>query len=155
MIVLPLKNDIIETEEGRYDVLEYTGLKKKPAVYIAAGTAVFFEEIKKINGIKVELDPDSNCFSSLGTVKRKWHLPQPKDTIQYIDYKDIEQTLVVEELKLHKRDQQELHICGDDICILINNITNITHIDGDVDGHRYTFNIEAFLKYYRDYLKKS
>ena len=152
-LVLPVKNDLIDIEGGRYTVIEYTGLKPKPAVYIDTGEAVYFDEILKINGVKVELDKDSNCIKAYGNIKRKFHIPQPMDTIRYIDYKNQTQILVVTKLKLHKRDDNYLHFCDDEICILINNIIDVDHIDGDVDG-RLVFDRDKFLEYYKDYCKK-
>lgn len=112
MLVVPLPKDTITTKDGaELEVIAYTNFKSKgPAVYVEhqAGTpavAVYFFDIEKINGVRVEFNTGSKVFSALGNIKRKIHLPQPNDQliIQSSDPEAEPDIVEVKDLKLHSK----------------------------------------------------
>lgn len=158
MLVVPLPKDTITTKDGaELVVLAYSNFKSKgPAVYVehTAGTpavTVYFFDIEKINGIRVDFNTSSKVFTALGNLKRKYHLPQPNDQI-IIKLKDSEETTIVEvkELKLHSKSlglgngllvkdkEGNMHRLGE--------ILNIKRSIGDD-----IFNQKRFLRIYSEY----
>mgnify|MGYP003588707629 FL=1 len=112
MLVVPLPKDTITTKDGaELEVIAYTNFKSKgPAVYVEhqAGTpavAVYFFDIEKINGVRVEFNTSSKVFTALGNIKRKIHLPQPNDQIiiQSADPEAEPDIIEVKDLKLHSK----------------------------------------------------
>lgn len=112
MLVVPLPKDVITTKDGaQLEVIAYTNFKSKgPAVYVEhqAGTpavAVYFFDIEKINGVRVEFNTSSKVFTALGNIKRKIHLPQPNDQIiiQSADPEAEPDIIEVKDLKLHSK----------------------------------------------------
>lgn len=154
MIIIPLKNDKIETEDGgTFRVASYTNLKAEPAVYIEAGenanSIIYFQDIVSINGVRVTYKSSDKVFTALGTVRRKFNLPQPNDVIT-INGSDSNNTYVVKSLKLHNKKEgvtKGLLVCADDIC---HELTMIKTVDRSEGAER--FDNKAFIKYYEDYL---
>ena len=89
MLILPIKGDRIKTTDSSEEsvVTSYSGLKSEPCVYTQGnGTSViYFSNIDEINGIKVEFNNTTKIFDSIGPLKRRIHIPQPKDIITVID----------------------------------------------------------------------
>jgi hypothetical protein len=161
MIIVPIAKDTIETDDGKYRVIEYTNFKAGgPAVYVkVAGTKdiilVYFFDIKSINNTKVEYQHSSKCFHALGKITREYHLPQPDDKIVVLteeidDAEDAKQTAEVVGLKLKSKS------LGTHKGLLIK----------DTDGHYFrlkqildikpalggqSFDRDAFLLTYKDY----
>jgi hypothetical protein len=86
MLIVPVKGDRIRTKDDSqyHRVSSFSSLKDEPAVYIKpAGTDpfVYFSDIVEINGVRVEYDSSSKVFNALGPLKRKYNIPQPKDSI--------------------------------------------------------------------------
>ena len=160
MLVLPLKNDQIETKDGvSFQVLSYTNYRDRgPAVYVehtpaVPSDAVYFFDIQKINGKTVELLAGPKVFRSLGPLKRKWQLPQPNDTITWQGSGGTSD-MTVKSLKLHKRGElsKGLLIVGVDpeteeqVFVRLQQIILITRdIGNDL------FSRDRFLTYYGDY----
>jgi hypothetical protein len=113
MIIVPIAKDLIETDDGKYRVIEYTNFKSGgPAVYVKVnGTKdiiiIYFFDIKSINGTKVEYQSSSKCFNALGKIAREQHLPQPDDKIVVltdgIDDEDLKETSEVVGVKLKSK----------------------------------------------------
>lgn len=159
MLVVPLKGDVVSTDDGRYfTVLEYTNYKPDPAVYIDVPAKqhnlLYFTDIHKINGIKVEYNKATKVFDAFGVVKRKFNIPQPKDTAMILDPHGQEdstpQEIEIKTIRLHSRSLG----LSRGLCIL------------DADGNAYrlrdiqeikrsygyeAFDRKKFLKYYSDY----
>lgn len=151
MYIVPLPNDKITTKEGDTFVVEtYTNLKSEPAVYIKApeneNNTVYFMDIEEINGVKVDYHSTNNVFEALGTVKRRYNLPQPDDMI------DVggEELVEVKSLKLHSKTEgisKGLLVCGEDSCY---DISSINDVDRNEGSER--FSKDSFEKLYKDYL---
>jgi|688.fasta_scaffold07849_5 hypothetical protein len=169
MLVVPIKGDIITTEDGdEFTVAGFTNFRDKgPAVYVKSNPdseskstlPIYFFDIKNLNGIKVEFNNSSKVLNALGMLKRKLHLPQKDDYIIIeIDDDDKEEDtdtstkkVKVKELKLHNKNiglSRGLVILGDDAVIYsLESINRIKRSHGDS-----FFDKSQFLKLYKDYL---
>ena len=160
MLIVPLKGDKIETKDGvAFQVLSYTNYRDKgPAVYVehtpsVPSDAVYFFDIAKINGKSVEFMSGPKIFRSLGPLPRKWHLPQPNDTVTWRS-PDGATNATVKTYKLHKRGDlaKGLLIVAEDkdtqekVFIRLDQI-----IDLKRDIGNDLFSREKFLAYYSDY----
>lgn len=161
MFVVPLPKDKISTKDGaELEVVAYTNFKSKgPAVYVEhqAGTpavAIYFFDIEKINGVRVEFNQGSKVFTALGHIKRKTHLPQQNDqlVVKKPSEDNPEETTIIEvkELKLHSkqlglgrglliRDKENNFFRLDDVI----NINRAVGSD--------SFNRKRFLRLYSEY----
>lgn len=159
MLIIPVRGDKIRTKddsEYKY-VTSYSSLKSEPAVYVRpAGidSFVLFDQIIEINGVKVEYDSSSKVFNSLGPIKRKFNIPQPKDiiSVKLIDAsfnKEVE-NFEVTGIKLHSKkygSDRGLLIITKDGEFTINEILNIERT-----GWYEKFDFGKFKSYYFDYL---
>ena len=160
MLIVPIENDVILTKDDvEMTVLSYTNFKSKgPAVYARTSEnktphVVYFFDIEKLNGVKVQFVETQKVLRALGVVKRKYHLPQPKDTIVILnrdeDNEDDEITTRVERLKLHSKEELSRGLqvcCENDGCYRLEDIIDIKNAVG---GNHY--NRAKFLAYYHDY----
>lgn len=160
MLIVPLKNDKIETKDGvSFKVLSYTNYRDKgPAVYVehtatVPSDAVYFFDIAKINGISVEFIPGQKVFRSLGRVKRAIQLPQPGDVLTWRGENGSED-LTVKSLKLHKRGDlakgllvQAINTDTDDSYFV--RMDQIMDLKRDIGNDM--FSRDKFLRYYSDY----
>jgi hypothetical protein len=101
MLIVPLKNDVIETADGeKYTVAAFNSLytvnkKFVPAVYInekkpQEGGIITFDKIVSIKGKAVEFNAKLGLFECIGPFKRIMHIPQPNDTVvAYVSSKNI------------------------------------------------------------------
>jgi hypothetical protein len=139
-------------------VSSYTSLKSEPAVYLRqplddGSKAVYFSDIIEVNGSPVEYDSDSKLLKALGPIRRKFNLPQPRDTltIKLVDttFKQEAIKLIVEAVKLHSRNDptKALLVCSKDTCVPL---TEILDVEREVGFEK--FNRSQFLHYYVDYL---
>lgn len=159
MLVVPLPKDTITTKDGaELEVIAYTNFKSKgPAVYVEhqAGTpavAVYFFDIEKINGVRVEFNTGSKVFTALGNIKRKIHLPQANDqlVIQSSDPEAEPDIIEVKDLKLHSKSiglGQGLVIRDKDGKIY--RLSDIADIKRAVGGE--SFDKKKFLRLYSEY----
>jgi len=159
MFVVPVVNDRIRTKDSG-DILKvssFSSLKDEPAVYVKpAGNEpyIYFSDIVEINGVKVEYVPDSKIFDALGPIKRRFNLPQPKDTIkvklQEVSYKDEYEELTVTSLRLHSKK----YGAGRGLLVITKegefSLDDLHDIDRN--GWNEQFNYERYKKYYFDYL---
>lgn len=159
MLLVPLKDDKIETKDGiTYSVLSYTNYRDKgPAVYVehtpsVPSDAVYFFDIAKINGITVEYVTGSKIFRSLGKVKRKFQLPQISDSISFRTSNGIVEQQVVG-LKLHKKGELakglQVQVKDDTGETSLVRISQIIDIQRDIGND--VFSRDKFLSYYEDY----
>jgi hypothetical protein len=160
MLIVPLKNDKIETRDGvSFKVLSYTNYRDKgPAVYVEhtpsiPSDAVYFFDIGKINGKSVEFQKGDKIFRSLGPLDRKVQLPQPNDTVSWRSPTGL-QEIVVKSLRLHKRGElaKGLLIVGEDKDTqdkVFVRLTQIIDIKRDIGND--LFSREKLLSYYSDY----
>lgn len=159
MFVVPVKGDKILTKDDSTPatVSSFTNLKDGPAVYLVAGSSkekfVFFSDIVEINGVRVEYKTDSKVFDSLGPLKRKYNIPQPKDLIKLkiveADYRSDTELVMVASLKLQNKKHgisRGLLACGKESCF---SLTDILDIERKSGAER--FNAKRFLDYYIDY----
>ncbi len=171
MLVVPIKGDIITTEDdNEFTVAGFTNFKNKgPAIYVKSNPdsdsqttlPIYFFDIKNLNGIKVEFNNTSKVLNALGMFKRKHHLPQKDDYI-FIDIdeedddteedKDATSKKVkVKDLKLHNKNiglSRGLVVLGDDgVVYSLQSINRIKRSHGDS-----FFDKSQFLKLYKDYL---
>lgn len=160
MIVVPLSKDVILTKDGgQYKVVEYTNYKEAgPAVYVmpdgkeaAELSLVYFFDIEKINGTRVEYLRGRKVFHALGKLKRTFQLPQPDDKVTVAGPDSTEITLDVEGLKLKSKS------------LGINKGMFVQDSNGEYHRMKKILNIDpalgegsfdqaAFLKYYKDYI---
>jgi len=159
MLVVPIKGDKITTTEGQeFTVDSYTNYKVEPAVYIdvdhGQNPIVYFQDIEEINSVKVEYNKTSKLFTALGIIKRKYNLPQPKDTIT-IDNPSApedspDETAQVKNLKLHNK---AIGLSKGLAIVDTNDNTytlpDVQDIDRDTGSEH--FDRRKFLKYYKDY----
>ena len=148
MLVVPLPKDTITTKDGaELEVIAYTNFKSKgPAVYVEhqAGTpavAVYFFDIEKINGVRVEFNTGSKVFTALGNIKRKIQSSDPEAEPDIIEVKD---------LKLHSKSiglGQGLVIRDKDGKIY--RLSDIADIKRAVGGE--SFDKKKFLRLYSEY----
>lgn len=163
MLVVPLKGDSITTTDGpKFTVDSYTNFKTDPAVYVEVprgqNSIVYFQDIEEINGVKVEYNKSSKVFTALGVIKRKYNLPQPKDTITVErpggpdDAGDDDSE--VKTPKLHSKAiglSRGLVIIDKEDNVF--SLGDIIEIDRSVGGEH--FDRKKFLRYYKDYTGRS
>lgn len=163
MLVVPIKGDRITSKDGpEFAVDSYTNYKTDPAVYVdvprGQNPIVYFQDIDQINGVKVEYNKSSKMFTALGTIKRKYNLPQPKDTItierpgspEDAGDDDVE----VKTPKLHNRAiglSKGLVLIDTDDNVFT--LADVIGIERAVGGEH--FDRKRFMKYYRDYLGRT
>lgn len=160
MFVVPLPKDVITTKDGaELEVITYTNFKSKgPAVYVehnpgTPAVIIYFFDIEKINGVRVELNNSSKVFNALGKIKRRFHLPQSND--QLVIKKDAENPdesdiVAVKELKLHSKNlglSKGLLVRDKDGTYY--RLDDIQDIKPAVGGD--SFNRRKFLRYYSEY----
>jgi hypothetical protein len=158
-LVLPVKGDKILTKDDSAPAIvsSFTNLKDEPAVYLMAGSSrekfIFFSDIVEINGVRVEYQTDSKIFDSLGPLKRKFNIPQPKDIIKVklieADYRDDVEEIPVASIKLQSKKHgisRGLLICGTESCFSITDIIGVERKEGSEK-----FDADKFQHYYLDY----
>jgi hypothetical protein len=160
MFVVPVKGDKIRTKDDGdpRTVSSFSSLKNEPAVYLLPSTSqdryIYFSDIVEINGVRVEWDSTSKTFNALGPLKRKYNLPQPKDTITVkltdAPFKKETEEIEVESLKLHNKREgitRGLLACSSKACYSLHEILDIKR-----RSWSETFNAKGFQKFYFDYL---
>lgn len=160
MLVVPVRGDKIKTSDNSdiRIVSTYTSLKDQPAVYLEKSTStdayVYFSDIVEINGVRVEYESGSKVFSALGPLKRKYNLPQPKDTIRIklieTSFKEEIEEVEVDSLKLHNKiigATRGLLVCSKDSNY---NLAEIISVDRKAGYEK--FDRDKFCAYYIDYL---
>jgi hypothetical protein len=159
MFIVPVSGDKIKTKDDGEPriVSSFSSLKDDPAVYITPGASdnfVYFQDIIEINGVTVEYNVDSKVFDALGPFKRKYNLPQPKDTIKVklidVDYKDELEELEVTSLRLSSKKygiKRGLLVITKEGEFSIGDIVDVDH-----KNFKESFNQDKFKKYYFDYL---
>jgi len=161
MFVVPLPKDVITTKDGaELEVITYTNFKTKgPAVYVehqpgTPAVVIYFFDIEKINGVRVDLNGSSKVFNALGKIKRRFHLPQPNDQITVSksseESPDGTDIVEVQALKLHSRNlglSKGLLIQDKDK--EYHRLNDILDLKRAVGGD--TFNKKAFLRLYSEY----
>lgn len=158
MLVIPVTGDKITTKDDSDQkvVSSFTSLKDEPAVYLKSldQQYVFYSDIVEINGVRVEYDLHSNMFNALGPLRRKFNLPQPKDSIKVklidVSYKDETELIEVTGLKLHSKKygaERGLIVQTKDGNFSLSDILDIERRTGSEK-----FVPEKFKKYYFDYL---
>lgn len=160
MLIAPVAGDRIKVLNSSevLRVSSYTSLKSEPAVYLRqplddGSKAVYFSDITEVNGTPIEYDSDSKLLKALGPIRRKFNLPQFRDTlvIKLVDttFKQEQIKLTVEIIKLHSRNDptKALLICSKDTCVPL---TDIIDIEREVGFEK--FDRQKFLQYYIDYL---
>lgn len=162
MLIVPVQGDIVTT----YDLLEfevdsYTPYKTDPAVYVKVprgqNPIVYFQDIDLINGVKLEYNKSAKIFTALGTIKRKYNLPQPKDTITFRNTngsgEEFEDVVEVKTIKLHNKAiglSAKLSIVDENKTVhSLSDIRDITRSAGSEH-----FDRKKFLKYYEDYTSR-
>jgi hypothetical protein len=155
VLIVPIAGDTILTKDNEeYVVLSYTNIKEEPAVYVEnyaehGPDVVFFRDIAQIRGVRVEMAKNSKVFKALGAVKRKYHIPQPGDTMDVATTGltgTLSKIVVVTELKLHNKNiglHRGLVVCDEAACYTLDEIFNLSSED--------RFKREAYLRYYNDY----
>ena len=159
MFVVPIHNDKIRTTDDSdvRVVSSYTSLKNEPAVYVTAGSSreryIYFSDIVEINGVKVEYESSSKIFSALGPLKRKYNIPQPKDTVVVklldVPFKEETEEVEVTAIRLHSKKHgvsNGLLIIGAKSAFPLNEIIDLKRKEGFEK-----FDADRFKKYYRDY----
>jgi hypothetical protein len=159
MFVVPVSGDRIKTKDSGdiRKVSSFSSLKDEPAVYIKPGGSdnyIYFSDITEINGVAVEYDSASKVFNALGPLRRRFNLPQPKDSIKVklvdVSFKDDLEELVVTGLRLHSRK----YGAGRGMLIItkegefpLSDLKDILHRD-----FTEKFDEMRFRRYYFDYL---
>lgn len=160
MFVVPVAGDKITTKDVSDPavVSSFTSLKDEPAVYVVPTTSkekyIYFSDIVEINGVRVEYKPDVKLFAALGPLKRKYNIPQPKDTLivklKNVQYGEEEtEEIEVKKVQLHSKKHgigRGLLACGSESCFSLKDII-------DIRRHGWTekFHAEKFRHYYLDY----
>jgi hypothetical protein len=160
MFVVPIAGDRVRTKDNGdpKTVSSFSSLKDEPAVYLKPGSSreryLYFSEIVEINGVHVEYDATSKIFDALGPLKRRYNLPQPKDTVTVklnsAPFKRETEEIEVIALKLHNKREgitRGLLTCAERSCFTIPEIL-------DVKRRSWTesFSAAGFKRYYRDYM---
>jgi hypothetical protein len=159
MLIVPLRGDKITTADGPEFVVDsYTNFKTDPAVYVdvarGQNSIVYFQDIDLINGVKVEYNKASKVFTALGIVKRKYNLPQPKDSITVRNAGNQEDAendhVLVKTAKLHSRAiGLSKGLVIQDADGGIHGLADIIDIERSVGSEH--FDSKRFIKYYKDY----
>lgn len=161
MLIVPIEGDKITTkDDGEFVVVGYNNYKTKgPAAFVDAGfrrptMVIYFFDIEKINGVRVEYQQGSKIFSAMGIVKRKIHLPQINDLIvvatgDLLNSNDGKVKVVGH--KLHNKQAglgKGLLIKGEDeVLYRMKEVLDIKRAVGDD-----RFDRKKFQKIYNDYL---
>lgn len=163
MLVVPVKGDRIRTADDSTvrTVSSYTSLKDEPAVYLTLDSTefksekfVFFDDIVEINGVRVEYDRASKVFDALGPLRRRIHLPQPKDSVSVklmdVTFNDEVETMQVTGLRLHSK----RYGVGRGLLVITQegqfSLNEIRNIDGPAQVGK--FDVSRFKRFYFDYL---
>lgn len=159
MLVLPVAGDRIKTKDSG-DILvvsSFSSLKDEPAVYVKPTgneSYVYFSDIIEINKVSVEFDSESKVFNSLGPLRRRFNIPQPKDTIKVklidVSYRDDLEDLIVTGLRLNSKKYgagRGLLVITKEGEFSIADLKDVIH-----QGWNEQFNEVRFKKYYSDYL---
>jgi hypothetical protein len=159
MLVVPVSGDRIRTKDSGDSrvVSSFSSLKDEPAVYTKPGGSdnyVYFSDIIEINGVSVEYNSDSKVFDALGPLKRRFNLPQPKDTIKVklidVPYRDDLEELEVTSLRLHSKKYgagRGLLVITKEGEFTLGDLRDVVH-----KGFKEGFDEARFKKYYQDYL---
>ncbi len=160
MFVVPVSGDKVKTKDDSdpRTVSSFSSLKDEPAVYLVPTTSrdryIYFSDIVEINGVKVEYEPESKVFEAMGPLKRRFNLPQPKDTISVklidVPYNDEPEELTVSSIRLHNKKYgiaRGLLVCADKSCFSLSDILDLKRADWTE-----TFHPINFRKFYHDYL---
>jgi len=159
MFVVPVTGDRIKTKDSGdvQKVSSFSSLKDEPAVYVKpSGTDqyVYFSDIIEINNVSVEYDVNSKVFNSLGPLRRKYNLPQPKDTIKVklidVSYSDELEELIVTGLRLNSKKYgagRGMLVITKEGEFSIADLKDVIH-----QGWNEPYNEDRFKKYYSDYL---
>jgi hypothetical protein len=159
MFVVPVSGDKITTKDSgdARTVSSFSSLKDEPAVYLrlsGSNNYVYFSDIITINGVDVEYDTNSKVFNALGPLRRKFNLPQTKDTIKVkfkdISYDDEQEELEVTGLRLHSKRYgagRGLLVITKEGEFALSELRDIIHRD-----FKERFDEARFKKYYFDYL---
>jgi hypothetical protein len=159
MFVVPVAGDRIKTKDSGdiRQVSSFSSLKDEPAVYVKPpGTDkyIYFSDIVEINNVSVEYDVNSKVFNALGPLRRKFNLPQTKDTIKVklkdVSYDDTLEELIVTGLRLHSK----TYGAGRGMLVItkegefsLADLKDVIHRDFDE-----RFDEGRFRRYYSDYL---
>lgn len=155
MLIVPIAGDTILTKDHEeYVVLSYTNIKDEPAVYVEnyaehGPDVVYFRDIVEVRGVRVDISSTSKVFKAYGAVKRKYHIPQPGDTIDVATSSltgTLSKITTITELKLHNTNvglHRGLVVCDETTCYTLDEIFNISSVD--------RFKRDSFLRYYSDY----
>lgn len=159
MFVVPVSGDRVKTKDSGdiRKVSSFSSLKDEPAVYVKPGGSdnyVYFSDIVEINGVSVEYDIDSKVFNALGPLRRRYNLPQPKDTIKVklieVTFKDEFEELDVTGLRLHSKKYgagRGLLVITKEGEFSIGEVKDVIHRD-----FKEKFNEDRFKRYYFDYM---
>lgn len=158
MHIVLLKNDMIETNDGASYVVEsYTNFKQKgPAVYVSTEVptarphVVYFFDVAKVNGTKVDFDPSSKTLRALGPTKRRINLPQPGDVVT-VDTKDGLVETTVKDLKLHSKSigiSKGLVLRDDDRAVY--SLKQVVEVKRTIGSSE--FDRKRFVRMYREYV---
>ena len=159
MFVVPVSGDRVKTKDGGdiRKVSSFSSLKDEPAVYVKPGGSdnyIYFSDIIEINGVSVEFDVDSKVFNALGPLRRKYNLPQPKDTIKVklieVSFKDELEELEITGLRLHSKKYgagRGLLVITKEGEFSIGDLKDVVHRD-----FNERFDEQKFKRYYFDYL---
>jgi hypothetical protein len=159
MFVVPVEGDRIKTKDSGdlRRVSSFSSLKDEPAVYVKPGGSdnyIYFSDIVEINGVTVEYNSDSKVFDALGPLKRRFNLPQPKDSIKVklkdVSYDDELETLEVTSLRLHSKKYgagRGMLVITKEGEFSLGDIRDVVHRDW-----KERFDEARFKKYYFDYL---
>lgn len=160
MLIVPLSGDTIKTAEGLpYKVLSFSNYNPEgPSVIVenqGKTETVDFRDIVQVGKSKVHLLKNakgSKVFSADGHVQRRYHLPQPGDTVKAKTSVGTEEFIIVK-LSLAVKGQLTNGLLidaknkntGDSIQLVLGQITDI---------EQTIFSRSDFLKYYADYREK-
>jgi len=159
MFVVPVKGDKVKTKDSGDEqvVSSFTSLKDEPAVYVkssAEAPYIYFSDIIEINRVRVEYSTDSKVFDSLGPLRRKYNLPQPKDSIKVklikTSYNDETEDLPVTGLRLHSKKYGEgrgLLVITKEGQFSLSELLDVERV-----GFTEKFDSDRFRRYYFDYL---
>lgn len=156
---MPVSGDRIKTKDSgdARKVSSFTVFKDEPAVYVKPSGSenyVYFSDVVEINGVAVEYDVDSKVFNALGPLRRRFNLPQPKDTVKVklkdVSYDDELEELMVTGLRLHSKKygaDRGLLVITKEGEFSISDLKDVIHRD-----FNERFDETRFKHYYLDYL---